>query len=306
MAGAAGTTGGVRHLDRPRGRGARRPQPGPGAARRSRASARRPCSSSSSTEAAGCQVARAAGVESEMELAYAGLHQLCSPLPGPGRPAARPAAGRARHRVRPAVGRRAGSLPPGPGGADPALRRRRGGAAVCVVDDAQWLDRASVQTLEFVARRLGRGAGGHGLRRARDGRGARARPGLPELVVRGLGSDDAAALLESAVPWPLDPRVRDRVLAESHGNPLALLELPRGLTATELAFGGAAANGSDAAGQPPRAGLRAPAAAPAAAGPAAAAGRGRRAGRRRHRAVAARPSGWASAPMRRPRPRRPG
>src|SRR6476661_10140741 len=62
--------------------------------------------------------------------------------------------------------------------------------------------------------------------------------GLPELVVRGLGGVDAAELLDSAVPWPLDPQVRDRLLAESHGNPLALIELPRGLTATEMAFGG--------------------------------------------------------------------
>ena len=62
--------------------------------------------------------------------------------------------------------------------------------------------------------------------------------GLPDLVVRGLRSGDAADLLESAVPWPLDPRVRDQVLAESHGNPLALTELPRELTATEMAFGG--------------------------------------------------------------------
>ena len=108
---------------------------------------------------------------------------------------------------------------------------------LCVVDDAQWLDQASVQTLEFVARRLG----AEPMAMVFAVRETDTEPrlaGLPELVVRGLRSGDAADLLESAVPWPLDPRVRDRVLAESHGNPLALTELPRELTATELAFGG--------------------------------------------------------------------
>ena len=107
---------------------------------------------------------------------------------------------------------------------------------ICVVDDAQWLDQASAQTLEFVARRLV--AEPVGLVFAvRETDEEPKLAGLPELRVRGLAIDDAAALLESAVPGTLDSRVRDRILAESQGNPLALLELPRALTPTELAFG---------------------------------------------------------------------
>jgi DNA-binding CsgD family transcriptional regulator len=190
--------------------------------------------------AAGCRVARAAGVESEMELANACLHQLCSPyldrvgrLPAPQQDALATAFG-----LRPGV----------------APDRFLLGLAVltllcdvadempllCVVDDAQWLDRASLQTLEFVARRLGAESVAM-VFAVRESDTEPRLTGLPELVVRGLGSVDAAELLDSAVPWPLDPRVRDRLLAESHGNPLALTELPRGLTATEMAFGGNAA-----------------------------------------------------------------
>ena len=107
---------------------------------------------------------------------------------------------------------------------------------ICMVDDAQWLDQASAQTLEFVARRLA--AEPVGLVFAvRETDEEPKLAGLPELRLRGLGIDDAAALLESAVPGTLDPRVRDRILAESDGNPLALLELPRALTPAELAFG---------------------------------------------------------------------
>jgi len=186
--------------------------------------------------ARGCRVGRVAGVESELELAYAGLHQLCSPylnridnLPTPQRDA-----------LGTAFGLRPGSAP------DRFLL----GLAVltllsdvaeeqpliCVVDDAQWLDQASAQTLEFVARRLA--AEPVGLVFAvRETDEEPKLAGLPELRVRGLHIDDAAALLESAVPGTLDSLVRDRILAESQGNPLALLELPRALTPTELAFG---------------------------------------------------------------------
>ena len=107
---------------------------------------------------------------------------------------------------------------------------------VCLVDDAQWLDRASAQALAFVARRLLAESVGAGLRRAR------AEPdelaGLPEL--RGRGSRTTAMrgrCWSSVVPGPLDERVRDRIVAETRGNPLALLELPRGLTPAELAGG---------------------------------------------------------------------
>jgi DNA-binding CsgD family transcriptional regulator len=188
--------------------------------------------------AAGCRVARAAGVESEMELAFAGLHQLCAPyldrlerLPAPQADA-----------LATAFGLRPGHAPD----------RFLVGLAVlsllcevaeerplfCVVDDVQWLDRASAQTLEFVARRLAAEpmAIVFGVRDGEDG--GPLLSGLPELVVGGLRSADATALLAATHPGALDPRVRDRIVAESHGNPLALLELPRGLSAAELAFGG--------------------------------------------------------------------
>src|SRR5215468_6869932 len=156
--------------------------------------------------AADMRVARAAGAESEMELAFAGVHQLCAPLldrleglPGPQRDA-----------LRIAFGLREGDAPD----------RFLVGLAVltllaevaeerpllCVVDDAQWLDAAWAQLL-----------------------------GLADLEVRGLPDQDARTLLGSVVRFGLDERVRDRILAETDGNPLALLELPRGLGPAQLA-----------------------------------------------------------------------
>ncbi|SDL86805.1 regulatory protein, luxR family [Geodermatophilus siccatus] len=187
--------------------------------------------------AAGCRVARAAGVESEMELAFAGLHQLCSPyldrlgkLPDPQQEA-----------LGTAFGLRPGSTPDRflVGLAVLALLSEvaEERPLVCVVDDAQWLDRASGQALEFVARRLVRERVAMVFAVCTSDQEPRL-SGLPELAVRGLGAGDAATLLESSVPGVLDPRVRDRILAESHGNPLALLELPRGLSAADLSFGG--------------------------------------------------------------------
>jgi DNA-binding CsgD family transcriptional regulator len=185
-------------------------------------------------QAVGCRVARAVGVQSEMELVFAGLHQLCAPmldrlehLPVPQRAALQTAFG----------------MSPGP-----APDRFLVGLAVlgllsdtaeaqplvCLVDDGQWLDRASAQVLVFVARRLG--AESIGLVFAeRAGGGDLA--GLPELAVGGLQEADARALLDAALPGPIDARVRDQIVAETRGNPLALLELPRGLTAAELAGG---------------------------------------------------------------------
>jgi DNA-binding CsgD family transcriptional regulator len=186
--------------------------------------------------ARGCQVGRAAGVESELELAYAALHQLCSPyldrigtLPAPQRAALGTAfglqPGRAPDRF--LLGLAVLTLLSEVAEEQPLI---------CVVDDAQWLDQASAQTLEFVARRLV--AEPVGLVFAvRETDEEPKLAGLPELRLRGLAIDDAAALLESTLPGTLDPRVRHRILAESDGNPLALLELPRALTAAELAFG---------------------------------------------------------------------
>jgi len=184
--------------------------------------------------ASGCQVARASGVQSEMELAFAGLHQLCAPmldraghLPGPQRDALRTAFGQAagpppdRFLVALAVlsllSEVAGERP-----------------LVCLIDDVQWLDQASAQVLGFVARRLAADPVGL-VFAAREPGGELA--GLPELEVGGLRQSDARALLDSALAGPIDDRVRDQIVAETRGNPLALLELPRGLSPAELAGG---------------------------------------------------------------------
>jgi DNA-binding CsgD family transcriptional regulator len=184
----------------------------------------------------GCAIARAAGVESEMELAFAGLHQLCAPfvdrlerLPGPQRDALGTAFG-LRDGAAPdrfLVGLAVLSLL-----SDAAEDR----PLVCVVDDGQWLDGATAQALAFVARRLG--AESVGLVFAvRDPARQLHLEGLPELVVGGLDDDAAQELLEAVVTGPLDERVRDRIVSETHGNPLALLELPRGRSPAELAGG---------------------------------------------------------------------
>jgi DNA-binding CsgD family transcriptional regulator len=185
-------------------------------------------------QASDCRVASIAGVQSEMELAFAALHQLCAPmldgleaLPVPQRDALRIAFGMS---VGPAPDRFLIGLAVLGLLSEMAGERR----LVCLVDDAQWLDSASTQVLAFVARRLE--AESVGLvfgTRAPGGDLA----GLPELVVGGLGQDDARALLDSVLAGPLDERVRDQIVAETRGNPLALLELPRGLTVAELAGG---------------------------------------------------------------------
>jgi DNA-binding CsgD family transcriptional regulator len=184
--------------------------------------------------ASGCRVVRTAGYQSEMELAFAALHQLCAPLldgltrlPVPQRDALRIAFGV---------------------GSGPAPDRFLVGLAVlnlfsdaaepqpliCMVDDEQWLDRASAQVLGFVARRLVAESVGM-VFAARVPSTAIA--GLSDLIVEGLPEADARALLDSALTGPLDTKVRDQILAETHGNPLALLELPRGLTPQQLAGG---------------------------------------------------------------------
>ncbi len=182
----------------------------------------------------GCRVARAVGVQSEMELAFAGLHQLCAPMldhlqriPVPQHDALRTAFGVA---AGPAVDRFLVGLGVLSLLSDVAAER----PLICLIDDEQWLDRASVQTLGFVARRLAADPVGL-VFAARDPGPELA--GLPVLDVDGLGDSDARALLESALAGPLDERVRDLIVAETQGNPLALLELPRGLSPAELAGG---------------------------------------------------------------------
>jgi hypothetical protein len=196
------------------------------------------------------EVARAEGAESEMELPFAALHQLCGRmldhldrLPAPQRDA-----------LGVAFGLRAG---------DPPDRFLVGLAVLgllsemaasrpllCLIDDAQWLDQTSAQALAFVARRLDSESVAmlFGTRDPGPGRAplpgsgpdpgpGSALSGLPQLVLEGLSEEDARALLASVLPGRLDDRVRDRIIAESGCNPLALLELPRGVSAMELAGG---------------------------------------------------------------------
>ncbi len=187
------------------------------------------------SEADDVTITRVAGVESDMELAYAGLHQLCIPLLGhlPDLPEPQHAA------LTVAFGRGTGAAP------DRflvglALLTLLAVAAVdapvlCVIDDAQWLDQVTVQTLAFVARRLA--AEPVALVFAARDEGAEPLRGLAELHVGGLSDAEARRLLDDVIVGPVDAAVRDRLIAETHGNPLALLELPRILTATELAAG---------------------------------------------------------------------
>ena len=182
----------------------------------------------------GIRVIRAVGVESEMELAFAALHQLCTPmldrlerLPGPQQDALRVALGLggAEAPDRFLVGLAALSL---------LSEVAEEGPLLCVVDDAQWLDQASALALAFVARRLLAESIAFVFvtREA-----TRELSGLPELVIEGIRDRDARALLATGIQGPLDERVRDRILAEARGNPLAVLELPRGMTPSELAGG---------------------------------------------------------------------
>ena len=182
----------------------------------------------------GCKVVRTAGVEGETELPYAALQQLSTPilelatgLPNPQREA-----------LSVAFGLAAGQAP------DPFLvglaalgllsEAAQERPVLCVVDDAHWLDRASSRALAFIARRLlaERIALLFAAREPYDTFG-----GFPELQIGPLGRRDAQTLLESALPTRVDDRVLERLVAETHGNPLALLELPRGMTPSELAGG---------------------------------------------------------------------
>jgi DNA-binding NarL/FixJ family response regulator len=180
------------------------------------------------------RVLRAVGEQSEMELTFAALHQLCAPmldhlvrLPSPQREALRIvfglSAGPPPDRF--LVGLAVLSL------VSEAAQER---PMLCVVDDSQWLDQGSARTLGFVARRLRAQSVAlvfAGREPSEDLRG------LSEVEVQGLGDSDARALLGSAVGFRVDERVRDRIVAETGGNPLALLELPRGLSPTQLAGG---------------------------------------------------------------------
>lgn len=183
-----------------------------------------------------CAVVRAAGIAAETDFAFSGLHQLCGPLldhldalPAPQRSA-----------LATTFGVTTGPVP------DPFLLALSvlslfAGAAsrqplLCVVDDAHWLDAASARVLGFVARRLADESVGLVFAR-RSSAPAPWLDGVPERSIDGLGDEDARTLLASTLPGPLDPLVRDRIVDETRGNPLAILELPRGLTPAELAGG---------------------------------------------------------------------
>ncbi len=187
-------------------------------------------------EASRCRVLRVVGVESEMQLPFAALHQLCGPmlggvsgLPEPQRQALRVAfglaAGTAPERF--VIGLAVLSLL-----AEVAAER----PLVCLVDDAQWLDEPSSQVLGFVGRRL-LAESVLLLVAVREIADERMFPGVPTLTVEGLPDEDARALLSAAIPGHLDEQVRDRIVAETRGNPLGLLEVARGMSEAELAGG---------------------------------------------------------------------
>ena len=185
----------------------------------------------------GCRLARAVGVESEVELPLAGVQQLLGAsmlerserLPKP-----------QRNAIRLAFGLLEGPV------AEPFLvavavlglmsEIAQEQPLVALVDNAQWLDQASTGVLSFVARRLAAERIAM-VFAVREPSAPRELEGFPELVVGGLDDHDARALLASAIPGTLDEQVRDRIVAETRGNPLALLELPRALTPAELAGG---------------------------------------------------------------------
>lgn len=169
------------------------------------------------------RVLRATGVESEMELPYAALHQLCLPLlSGIDRLPTPQAEALAR-----IFGLRGGDAPSpffvGLGILNLLADAARERPLLCLVDDAHWLDESSAQVLAFVARRLSAESIGVVIAGRRPIAGLR---GLTELTVHGLESEDAQRLLNSVLRWPLDDGVRAAILAEARGNPLALLELP--------------------------------------------------------------------------------
>ena len=196
----------------------------------------------------GFRIVRAAGVEQESEIAYSALQTLCAPLLGQldGLPEVQ------RAGLSTAFGLSSGSVP------DPLLL----GMAVlgllteaaaeqpllCLIDDVQWADRMSAVILTFVARRLDADSVAL-IFAARTGGDENLLAGMPEMRVTGLADADARALLESVLIGPVDARVRDRIVAETRGNPLALLELPRGLSPAELAFGFGAHRTGSIAGQ---------------------------------------------------------
>ncbi|HEX3516705.1 MAG TPA: ATP-binding protein, partial [Trebonia sp.] len=185
-------------------------------------------------QAADCRVIGVTGVQSEMVLAFGALHQVCAPMLGELEVLPVPQ----RDALRIIFGLREGPVPDrflvGLAILSVLAEAAEERPLVCLVDDEQWLDRASAQVLSFVARRLGMESVGlvFSARVPTD-----ELTGLPRLVIEGLEGPDARALLEAALTGPVDTRVREEIVAEAGGNPLALVELPRGLTPAQLAGG---------------------------------------------------------------------
>jgi DNA-binding CsgD family transcriptional regulator len=205
-------------------------------------------------QASGFHVVQAAGVESEMELAFAGLHQLCTPMLGRLDSLAEPQ----RHGLGVAFGLASGHNPDrflvALGALSLMAETSEEQPLLCVVDDAQWLDQASAQVLGFVGRRLlaesialvfAARTPTQGTQGTQGVTSPDPLAGLPELRLGGLDEEPARALLATVTSGPLDESVRDRIIEETHGHPLALLELYRGLGTAELAGGFALPDAGD-------------------------------------------------------------
>ncbi|GGK71619.1 putative transcriptional regulator, LuxR family protein [Sphaerisporangium melleum] len=193
-------------------------------------------------QATGFQQARTGGVEPEMELAFAGLQQLCVPMLG----LLDRLPGRQREALQVAFGLSEGPTPDrfliGLGLLTLLSEAATERPLICLIDDASWLDRASLLCLAFVARRLMAEQiallfAVRDQATARDQDAMRDLAGLPELRVKGIPDSDARMLLDTVIPGKVDERVRDRIVSEARGNPLALLELPNAMTSEELAGG---------------------------------------------------------------------
>jgi DNA-binding CsgD family transcriptional regulator/tetratricopeptide (TPR) repeat protein len=193
----------------------------------------------SSAARSGFRVEDAIGLPSETQFAFGALHQLCAPLLGHLDALPEPQ----QIALRTAFGQQAGAAPDrfliGLAVLNLLSEVAEEGPLLCIVDDAHWLDEASAQVLAFVARRLAAEQLALLLcvRDPADDGDFRSLVGLPDLRLDGLAESDARALLAAAVPIPLDDDVRDRIVAEARGNPLALLELPRSAPPTRLAGG---------------------------------------------------------------------
>jgi DNA-binding CsgD family transcriptional regulator len=186
--------------------------------------------------ATGCRVAEIAGIESEMELPLAALHQLCGPMLGELAALPEPQ----EHALKVAFGLSNGSTPDrflvGLAVLSLLAEVSAKEPLVCLVDDAQWLDEPSSRVLGFVGRRL-LAESVLLLLAVREPSDEPVLPSLPDLSIAGLTDQEARELLSAAIPGQLDEQVRDRIIAETRGNPLGLLELPRGMTPAELAGG---------------------------------------------------------------------